>query len=126
MAGPPQPCSSGSSPAKSGHSIFPAGMEGMYGQVSGRGYRPKILERWCLESTMVREEAEACTLWEGWASAGMLTHLSCCRVFGFVARKQGSATDNVCHLFAEHDPEQPASAIVNFVSKVMIGSPKKI
>lgn len=48
------------------------------------------------------------------------------RVFGFVARKQGSATDNVCHLFAEHDPEQPASAIVNFVSKVMIGSPKKI
>ncbi|XP_072454213.1 tensin-3 isoform X3 [Notamacropus eugenii] len=48
------------------------------------------------------------------------------KVFGFVARKQGSATDNVCHLFAEHDPEQPASAIVNFVSKVMIGSPKKI
>ncbi|XP_016053769.1 PREDICTED: tensin-3 isoform X2 [Miniopterus natalensis] len=48
------------------------------------------------------------------------------RVFGFVARKQGSATDNICHLFAEHDPEQPASAIVNFVSKVMIGSPKKI
>ncbi|KAB1253742.1 Tensin-3 [Camelus dromedarius] len=48
------------------------------------------------------------------------------RVFGFVARKQGSATDNVCHLFAEHDPEQPASAIVNFVSKVMIGSPRKI
>lgn len=49
-----------------------------------------------------------------------------CRVFGFVARKQGSATDNICHLFAEHDPEQPASAIVNFVSKVMIGSQKKI
>lgn len=48
------------------------------------------------------------------------------KVFGFVARKQGSATDNVCHLFAEHDPEQPASAIVNFVSKVMIGSPKKL
>ncbi|XP_063160295.1 tensin-3 isoform X5 [Candoia aspera] len=48
------------------------------------------------------------------------------KVFGFVARKQGSATDNVCHLFAEHDPEQPASAIVNFVSKVMIGSAKKI
>ncbi|XP_053117977.1 tensin-3 isoform X3 [Hemicordylus capensis] len=47
------------------------------------------------------------------------------KVFGFVARKQGSASDNVCHLFAEHDPEQPASAIVNFVSKVMIGSQKK-
>ncbi|XP_059584543.1 tensin-3 isoform X5 [Alligator mississippiensis] len=48
------------------------------------------------------------------------------KVFGFVAKKQGSPTDNVCHLFAEHDPEQPASAIVNFVSKVMIGSQKKI
>ncbi|XP_037693144.1 tensin-3 isoform X2 [Choloepus didactylus] len=48
------------------------------------------------------------------------------KVFGFVARKQGSTTDNVCHLFAEHDPEQPASAIVNFVSKVMIGSPRKV
>ncbi|XP_069072250.1 tensin-3 isoform X1 [Pleurodeles waltl] len=47
------------------------------------------------------------------------------KVFGFVARKQGSANDNICHLFAEHDPEQPASAIVNFVSKVMIGSQKK-
>ncbi|XP_051557053.1 tensin-3-like [Myxocyprinus asiaticus] len=46
------------------------------------------------------------------------------KVFGFVARKAGSAMENVCHLFAEHDPEQPASAIVNFVSKVMIGSQK--
>uniref|UniRef100_H3BZQ3 Tensin 3 n=1 Tax=Tetraodon nigroviridis TaxID=99883 RepID=H3BZQ3_TETNG len=46
------------------------------------------------------------------------------RIFGFVARKTGNSTDNVCHLFAEHDPEQPASAIVNFVSKVMIGSQK--
>lgn len=57
-----------------------------------------------------------------------LTYFDCCpcRVFGFIARKQGGATDNVCHLFAEHDPEQPASAIVNFVSKVMIGSQKKI
>ncbi|KAM3605152.1 uncharacterized protein V6R79_021456 [Siganus canaliculatus] len=46
------------------------------------------------------------------------------KIFGFVARKTGTSTDNVCHLFAEHDPEQPASAIVNFVSKVMIGSHK--
>nr|XP_014267800.2 tensin-3 isoform X2 [Maylandia zebra] len=46
------------------------------------------------------------------------------RIFGFVARKTGTSTGNVCHLFAEHDPEQPASAIVNFVSKVMIGSHK--
>uniref|UniRef100_A0A4W3J477 Tensin 1 n=1 Tax=Callorhinchus milii TaxID=7868 RepID=A0A4W3J477_CALMI len=46
-------------------------------------------------------------------------------VFGFVARKQGSTTDNVCHLFAETDPDQPATAIVNFVSKVMIGFQKR-
>ncbi|KAM9308250.1 tensin-3-like [Gastrophryne carolinensis] len=47
------------------------------------------------------------------------------KVFGFVARK-GNGNENICHLFAEHDPEQPASAIVNFVSKVMIGSQKKL
>uniref|UniRef100_A0A671W463 Tensin 3 n=1 Tax=Sparus aurata TaxID=8175 RepID=A0A671W463_SPAAU len=47
------------------------------------------------------------------------------KIFGFVARKSQSETENMCHLFAEHDPEQPASAIVNFVSKVMIGSHKK-
>ncbi|XP_063069530.1 tensin-1 isoform X3 [Engraulis encrasicolus] len=42
------------------------------------------------------------------------------KFFGFVARKQGSTTDNVSHLFAEMDPDQPATAIVNFVSKVMM------
>uniref|UniRef100_A0AAQ4RCB8 Tensin 1 n=1 Tax=Gasterosteus aculeatus aculeatus TaxID=481459 RepID=A0AAQ4RCB8_GASAC len=41
------------------------------------------------------------------------------RLFGFVARKQGSTTDNVSHLFAELDPDQPASAIVSFASKMM-------
>ncbi|KAM6945402.1 tensin-1 [Aplochiton taeniatus] len=41
------------------------------------------------------------------------------RLFGFVARKQGSSTDNVSHLFAESDPAQPASSIVSFVSKVL-------
>ncbi|KAF7695955.1 hypothetical protein HF521_006049 [Silurus meridionalis] len=43
------------------------------------------------------------------------------RVFGFVAKKTGSAVENVCHLFAELDPEQPATAIVNFINKVMLG-----
>ncbi|GIX73436.1 hypothetical protein CEXT_89431, partial [Caerostris extrusa] len=43
-----------------------------------------------------------------------------CRIFGFVARKPTSQTDNQCHLFAEHDPDQPASAIVHFVTKVMM------
>nr|XP_002737739.2 PREDICTED: tensin-1-like [Saccoglossus kowalevskii] len=44
------------------------------------------------------------------------------KIFGFVARKPGSLTDNLCHLFCEHEPEQPASAIVNFVTKIMLGS----
>ncbi|KAM4737485.1 tensin-2 isoform 6-T6 [Anableps anableps] len=42
------------------------------------------------------------------------------KVFGFVAKKPGSTAENVCHLFAELDPEQPASAIVNFINKVML------
>lgn len=42
------------------------------------------------------------------------------RVFGFVAKKPGSTAENVCHLFAELDPDQPASAIVNFINKVML------
>ncbi|XP_051906602.1 tensin-2-like isoform X3 [Hippocampus zosterae] len=42
------------------------------------------------------------------------------RVFGFVAKKPGSLAENVCHLFAELDPEQPACAIVNFINKVML------
>ncbi|XP_042620180.1 tensin-1-like isoform X5 [Cyprinus carpio] len=47
------------------------------------------------------------------------------KFFGFVARKQGSTTDNVSHLFAEMDPNQPATAIVSFVSKVMTNSQKQ-
>ena len=43
-------------------------------------------------------------------------------MFGFVARKSGSSLDNTCHVFAELDIDQPAHAIVNFVSKVLIGS----
>ncbi|XP_067086877.1 tensin-2-like isoform X3 [Osmerus mordax] len=43
------------------------------------------------------------------------------KVFGFVARRTGSASENVCHLFAEMDPDQPAVAIVNFINKVMLG-----
>ncbi|XP_048872906.1 tensin-2 [Brienomyrus brachyistius] len=47
------------------------------------------------------------------------------KVFGFVAKKQGSVSENVCHLFAELDPEQPAVAIVNFINKVMLGSQRR-
>ncbi|CAG0888462.1 unnamed protein product [Darwinula stevensoni] len=42
------------------------------------------------------------------------------RCFGFVARKPGSRSSNQCHLFAEYEPQQPATAIVNFVTKVML------
>lgn len=66
---------------------------------------------------------------QGLAPPALPTHLSplfcLCRLFGFVARKQGSTTDNACHLFAELDPNQPASAIVNFVSKVMLSAGQK-
>jgi tensin len=38
-----------------------------------------------------------------------------------VARKPASQlSDNQCHIFAELEPEQPSTAIVNFVSKVMM------
>uniref|UniRef100_A0AAY4BD09 Tensin 1 n=1 Tax=Denticeps clupeoides TaxID=299321 RepID=A0AAY4BD09_9TELE len=47
------------------------------------------------------------------------------KLFGFVARKQGSTTDNVSHLFAELDPDQPAAAIVSFISKVMLNNQKQ-
>uniref|UniRef100_A0A8C2G6E5 Tensin 1 n=1 Tax=Cyprinus carpio TaxID=7962 RepID=A0A8C2G6E5_CYPCA len=36
----------------------------------------------------------------------------------------GSTTDNVTHLFAELEPDQPASTIVHFVSKVMLNTQK--
>ncbi|PAV55680.1 hypothetical protein WR25_05926 [Diploscapter pachys] len=41
------------------------------------------------------------------------------RMFGFVARKP-SSMENACHVFAEFEPEQPASAVVNFINKVML------
>ncbi|XP_049821807.1 tensin-1 isoform X5 [Aethina tumida] len=45
------------------------------------------------------------------------------RIFGFVARKPNvSNSDNQCHLFAELEPEQPATAIVNFVNKILTSS----
>uniref|UniRef100_A0A1Y1NBS7 SH2 domain-containing protein n=3 Tax=Photinus pyralis TaxID=7054 RepID=A0A1Y1NBS7_PHOPY len=44
------------------------------------------------------------------------------KIFGYVARKPASNTDNQCHLFAELEPEQPATAIVNFVNKMLSSS----
>jgi tensin len=42
------------------------------------------------------------------------------RIFAFVARKTGSRTENACHVFAELESGQPATAVVNFVTKVMM------
>ena len=33
--------------------------------------------------------------------------------------RASSGADNQCHVFAELEPEQPATAIVNFVNKVI-------
>ncbi|CAD5205342.1 unnamed protein product [Bursaphelenchus okinawaensis] len=41
-------------------------------------------------------------------------------VFGFVARKAPNSVENTCHIFAELDPEQPASAVVRFITNVMM------
>ncbi|KAL3108556.1 hypothetical protein niasHT_015478 [Heterodera trifolii] len=46
-------------------------------------------------------------------------------IFGFVARKcvvsdHSGSVDNACHLFAELDPDQPASAVVRFITNVMM------
>jgi len=49
------------------------------------------------------------------------------RCFGFISKKvngnnRSNQPENECHIFAEIDRTQPSTAIVNFVSKVMIGS----
>ncbi|XP_061378898.1 tensin-1 isoform X3 [Danaus plexippus] len=46
------------------------------------------------------------------------------RIFAFVARASSGA-DNQCHVFAELEPEQPATAIVNFVNKALLGNTQK-
>ncbi|CAG9784410.1 unnamed protein product [Diatraea saccharalis] len=46
------------------------------------------------------------------------------RIFAFVARSSSGA-DNQCHVFAELEPEQPATAIVNFVNKALLGNTQK-
>jgi len=39
--------------------------------------------------------------------------------FGFVVRKQTNSLENECHLCAELDADQPASAVINFIHKAM-------
>lgn len=39
-------------------------------------------------------------------------------LFGFVARKKGSTTDNECLIFGQFETDQPSHAIVDFVNKL--------
>ncbi|KAI6230545.1 hypothetical protein M3Y99_01047900 [Aphelenchoides fujianensis] len=48
------------------------------------------------------------------------TYIRQAPMFGFVARKSASSLENACHVFAELDPEQPASAVVRFITNVMM------
>ncbi len=48
-------------------------------------------------------------------------------IFGFVARQStnggglnSNGGENGCHVFAELDPDQPASAVVRFITNVMM------
>ncbi|XP_038610798.1 tensin-4 [Tachyglossus aculeatus] len=41
------------------------------------------------------------------------------RIFGFVAKSQTDAAENVCHLFAERDPVQPASLVIDCVNSLL-------
>ncbi|XP_052869552.1 uncharacterized protein LOC128275179 [Anopheles cruzii] len=43
------------------------------------------------------------------------------RIFAFVAKRSPSSADNQCHVFCELEPTQPATAIVSFANKVVLG-----
>lgn len=36
-------------------------------------------------------------------------------MFGFVAKSMEAGVENVCHVFAEHDPLQPCSTAIHFI-----------
>ncbi|KAM5273414.1 tensin-4 [Ctenodactylus gundi] len=41
------------------------------------------------------------------------------RIFGFVAKSQTETQENVCHIFAEYDPVQPASQVIGTVTALL-------
>ncbi|XP_055709716.1 uncharacterized protein LOC129805674 isoform X18 [Phlebotomus papatasi] len=43
------------------------------------------------------------------------------RIFAFVARRSSSSMDNVCHIFCELEPTQPATAITSFANQAIFG-----
>ncbi|POI20113.1 hypothetical protein CIB84_016140 [Bambusicola thoracicus] len=40
------------------------------------------------------------------------------RIFGFVAKSQ-TESENLCHLFAEYDPVQPAALVIDLITKLL-------
>uniref|UniRef100_A0A8D1BX07 PID domain-containing protein n=1 Tax=Sus scrofa TaxID=9823 RepID=A0A8D1BX07_PIG len=46
-------------------------------------------------------------------------------IFGFVAKSQTESQENVCHLFAEYDPVQPASQVISLVG-ALLQDPEKM
>ncbi|XP_055592598.1 tensin-1 [Uranotaenia lowii] len=44
------------------------------------------------------------------------------RIFAFVAKRSPTSADNQCHVFCELENTQPASAIVAFANKVVLGT----
>lgn len=44
------------------------------------------------------------------------------RIFAFVAQKQGSASENVCHVFAESEHQNSAQPIINLVNETFLKS----
>ncbi|XP_078080396.1 tensin-4-like [Mustelus asterias] len=47
------------------------------------------------------------------------------RIFAFVAKKQSSSSENVCHLFAEFEQDHSAHFIINLVSKILLEPQQK-
>ncbi|XP_055617749.1 uncharacterized protein LOC129763045 isoform X5 [Toxorhynchites rutilus septentrionalis] len=43
------------------------------------------------------------------------------RIFAFVAKRSPTSADNQCHVFCELEATQPATAIVSFANKVVLG-----
>uniref|UniRef100_A0A1L8DML3 Putative focal adhesion protein tensin n=1 Tax=Nyssomyia neivai TaxID=330878 RepID=A0A1L8DML3_9DIPT len=43
------------------------------------------------------------------------------RIFAFVARRSSSSMDNICHIFCELEPTQPATAITSFANQAIFG-----
>ena len=87
-------------------------------RLSGRELKPRRPP--CCRVTHLSASGPKVTLSPSGCNWTMICCECHCRLFGFVARKSGSVTDNACHLFAELDASQPATAIVSFIEKLLV------